>query len=310
MFSLPEKFFFVRGYQRSGTNWVKNLLNLHPKIICRGEFHFPIILQGINRFANLTKLAMQLRPIAIRNFERTVKESLTYNTKKMKKPDAIWYGDKSPWSFNWLSDQVILKDAPYIIITRDGRDILVSQIYHRLRHLHNDNPSREFKRVLKKYPSMVEKLNLFKTDINYFNKYPKKLFDDELYVKDEMSSWSNHIKKRTKWLDKVKSDFKEIKIHIIKYEDLWKNIEEERAKLYQFLDLDPAEAKNLGKIERPGFKKVNNLSHYRKGVIGDWKNYFTKSVCNWVKKVAGQTLIDLGYEKNLKWKNNIKKQNK
>jgi len=31
---------FLRAYQRSGTNWMGNLLNLHPDIVCKGEFHF------------------------------------------------------------------------------------------------------------------------------------------------------------------------------------------------------------------------------------------------------------------------------
>lgn len=50
---------------------------------------------------------------------------------------------------------------------------------------------------------------------------------------------------------------------------------------------------------------INNLyGHtltFREGKIGSWKNYFTQEQINNFKKLAGQLLIDLGYEKDLLW---------
>lgn len=40
---------------------------------------------------------------------------------------------------------------------------------------------------------------------------------------------------------------------------------------------------------------------FRKGQIGDWKNYFTDEHKTLFKKVAGQLLIDLGYESDMNW---------
>ena len=42
-------------------------------------------------------------------------------------------------------------------------------------------------------------------------------------------------------------------------------------------------------------------STFRKGVIGDWKNHFTAAHREAFKKVAGQELIDLGFERNFDW---------
>lgn len=42
-------------------------------------------------------------------------------------------------------------------------------------------------------------------------------------------------------------------------------------------------------------------STFRKGLIGDWKNYFTSEHKAVFKELAGQLLIDLGYEDNLDW---------
>ncbi len=40
---------------------------------------------------------------------------------------------------------------------------------------------------------------------------------------------------------------------------------------------------------------------FREGKIGSWKKYFLERHKDAFKKVAGQLLIDLGYEKNLNW---------
>ena len=40
---------------------------------------------------------------------------------------------------------------------------------------------------------------------------------------------------------------------------------------------------------------------FRKGLIGDWKSHFTPEHKDAFKRVAGQLLIDLGYEKDFEW---------
>lgn len=42
-------------------------------------------------------------------------------------------------------------------------------------------------------------------------------------------------------------------------------------------------------------------SFFRKGVSGDWKNHFTPKLKSLYKDVAGQSLIDFGYETDLDW---------
>lgn len=41
--------------------------------------------------------------------------------------------------------------------------------------------------------------------------------------------------------------------------------------------------------------------HYRKGIIGDWKNHYTEENKETVKMACGQLLIDIGYEKDWCW---------
>jgi len=44
-----------------------------------------------------------------------------------------------------------------------------------------------------------------------------------------------------------------------------------------------------------------SLNTFRTGQIGSWKNYFNEQHKEAFKKIAGQLLIDLGYEKDLDW---------
>lgn len=48
-----------------------------------------------------------------------------------------------------------------------------------------------------------------------------------------------------------------------------------------------------------GTEDINH--HYRKGVSGDWKNYFTEPLKDSFKKNWGDLLIQLNYEKDLNW---------
>ena len=58
---------------------------------------------------------------------------------------------------------------------------------------------------------------------------------------------------------------------------------------------------NFSKVSGRKRGQEDQNSHFRKGIIGDYKNYFTelhKIIC---KKLIGEDLILLGYEKDYNW---------
>lgn len=58
--------------------------------------------------------------------------------------------------------------------------------------------------------------------------------------------------------------------------------------------------KRIGKIGRkPG--EEDPKSHFRKGIQGDWENRFSASHREHFKTLAGQALIELGYQTDLEW---------
>lgn len=67
--------------------------------------------------------------------------------------------------------------------------------------------------------------------------------------------------------------------------------------LKRIVDLNAFERKAGGRA--PGAEDIRH--HYRKGVAGDWRNYFTPRVTAAFKERYGDLLVALGYETSLDW---------
>ena len=90
-----KKFFAIRGYMKSGTNWIGRLLNLHPQISCTGEFHWQRLttqlIDTINASENLREQDDLLNRIW-QPLDRFIKETMVAACD----PNAIWVGDRTP----------------------------------------------------------------------------------------------------------------------------------------------------------------------------------------------------------------------
>lgn len=96
---------------------------------------------------------------------------------------------------------------------------------------------------------------------------------------------------------------------LVRYEDLVADelVTFSRILGYCQMDVDPRHVRNV--VERNSFEKMTGrhkgeediTAHHRKGIVGDWRNYFTDPVKEEVKRRYGQLLIDTGYEKDMEW---------
>lgn len=96
----------------------------------------------------------------------------------------------------------------------------------------------------------------------------------------------------------------------IKYEDFFTKPYETMKSIITENDLSISDEHLKRIISEFSFSKFSNgrkqgeedkTSHFRKGIIGDYKNYYTefhKALC---KKAIGQDLIALGYERDSNW---------
>ena len=100
------------------------------------------------------------------------------------------------------------------------------------------------------------------------------------------------------------------KVMTVKYEDMvGKNQVNVFQKIFEHCNIFIPGKVVVNLLDLYSFKKLSGReqgvgdlkSHYRKGIAGDWKNYFAEEHKKAFKEVAGQLLVDLGYEKDLNW---------
>ena len=279
-----KRFFCVRGFMKSGTNWLGSLLGSHEQISCVGEFHWEDIVARFN--SNMAELPLfqneEYRERVRVHFEDMIKRCLV----DAAEPGATLIGDRTPHTIV----PVTLRNVPYITIVRDGRDVLVSRAFH----LYNETGVH---RLFQRIPEMAETHKAFQADPWFFQKHPEKLLCHETMVRESMGWWRDHIRSDLEAIER----YPKLKVRIVRYEDLHEDTDAEREKLFQFLDVDPTRAAKIKGSLKPGFKKERPTEFLRKGAIGDWKNYFTDDTKLWFKEEAGEALIQQGYADSMDW---------
>lgn len=174
-----------------------------------------------------------------------------------------------------------------IIILRDGRDIMVSAYHHFI--LPNDHcPKHEQKKwqaLLKASEPLKIRLNLVKF-INVFHENYK--------VGGASVTWQSHVLNCHKY-DPI----------IIKYEDLLTNPAHELLRIAAYLGTSYSEESIGQTIEKFSFERLkqkNPESNFlRKGITGDWKNYFTYQSGELFESLGGEALRRCSYTSDNSW---------
>ncbi len=104
-------------------------------------------------------------------------------------------------------------------------------------------------------------------------------------------------------VDQISSGEVRARAHVVRYEDLVEDPVTQARAMYEFLNVDPdkAGAPSTKTYTSAGFDREDPNSFYRKGAIGDWKNYATDDFKSWFKECAGAALVATGYENDLNW---------
>lgn len=290
------KFFFVCGHSRSGTTWVAKVLDLHPRIKCRGEFHFEVLRAGFDEFVGRRfHLAHRgpMRRFAERCFEDTVRRLMACPAGRKGKTQVLWLGDRTPRPL-----RALLPGCPHIYMHRDGRDVAVSYTIHQLRTEGMDAGR----------PRWRERLEPLRRGIResprFFKEHPERLFEDGQWVRHVARKWARRVRNDLAEAERMRGAGEAIRVY--RYEDMRREPEETRADMYRFLGLDPAEAAPLRAGETAaGFAAESPSAKARRGDVGDWANYAVgasgERFRRAFKEEAGELLVELGYEKDADW---------
>ncbi len=286
------RFFFVCGHSRSGTTWVEKVLDTHPRVRCTGEFHFELIHRGFEEFIGRPwHLASQepLRSVA----EACRREMITrcLLTAAEAKPGATHIGDRTPRPL-----VPILDGCPHILMVRDGRDVAVSYTIHQIKTNGLDLQIERFRTRLQ------DDMNALASNPLHFDENPERLFRDEVWTRHVLTKWANRCRADLGALGRFARGECSGSAIMCRYEDLHARPEEERARLFRFLDVDPSEALHLSRIDgtAPGLAQQDPVGKNRRGETGDWKRFAVgasgaqfRSVA---REVARDVLQTLGYE--------------
>ncbi len=109
----------------------------------------------------------------------------------------------------------------------------------------------------------------------------------------------------------------EIETIVVRYEKLIFDPEIQFRSVLEYLKMNLSDGLISAIIKRNQFERLSTgrkiwdksrrrgqadpSSHFRKGIVGDWKNYLNESQKNLFKEVAGDKLIELGYENDQNW---------
>jgi len=320
--------FFVIGSPKSGTTWFNRMVDKHPEVLCRGEGWFFGRNDRNETFEKVqaNNLGQLLRPGSLHNtlaecehlrtwIERTwwsrdedVEQHITnltgeavryFLTQKLAKTGKKIVGDKTPLqSANILREiDEMLPEAKIIHVIRDGRDVAVSHTHHRW------NRVRSVEEGGRLTLEEQDKRDRYRENPEAFVASGESIFSDE-YIMTTAKGWRANVGNTHRDGPSVLGD----RYTEIRYEDLLDRTEEEMARLFRFIGASDDEAVVRRCINKNRFEKVagrqegseDSTSFFRKGVAGDWQNVFTKRDRQIFWQVAGDLLVELGYQKDPK----------
>ena len=192
-----------------------------------------------------------------------------------------------------------LQQAFYL--RRDGRDVMVSLYFHRIRELKIQNPVAE-RRFGKRYEKLFGKG--WDPD-NTIRNMPLFLKDEFAHPRDSRKNWRDHV---MGWHDGGRG--REGVVYL-SYEELLADAPGTMNRVITELTgtapaawLVKQTTDKYDMSRQTGGRKAgeeDRSSFIRKGVAGDWVNHFTTDTCKLFHELAGDALMALNYEEDTDW---------
>lgn len=191
------------------------------------------------------------------------------------------------WYTPELADLLTKNQIKVVLLLRDPRDQLISRVFH-IRRVETHPWHQRLNEV-----SLDEAIMLC------------------IEGRDGLPGTRTMIELTQSWLNHGTDQA------VVRYENLLKNPKEEFSRVLEYLEVRLSDEFLEAIIARNQFERLSGgrkfwkparkqgeedpKSHFRKGIIGDWKNYLKPDHIARLKQVAGDKLIELGYEEDLTW---------
>lgn len=210
--------------------------------------------------------------------------------------DSVQPGDVvhgHDWFTAELNEKLSANNLRVVLVVRDLRDQTVSRMFHLKRdQSHAWQPTFE-------QLSNDEALML---------SIEGREASEELPVLPGATAWKTFTRQ---WLAA------DMNIVCLRYEDLLADPVKEMGRVFQGLEMPVSESLLRAVVERNRFERMtvgrkfwqparrpgqeDTASHFRKGITGDWQNIFGEAHRQRFKELAGDWLVEMGYETGLGW---------
>ena len=303
---FPREKFFIFGHARSGTTLLMRLARLHPEVHCNYQAHFftrkpllkslvdtPEAEEWLTRKSNRWNGGRDLSPLVLRAAADLIME------RDAAREGKYIVGDKSPSSTihgQAVRDMhAIYPDASVVNITRDGRDVLISE---RFRNFVEDSKflTAEDKRILAD----------LRLDSASYSDGRRSIFT-ESFIRRVAKGWVTNLQETDDEARKLYGK----RYFTLRYEDLLNEPFKEMSRLWKFLGVKTinkslekkilAEMANNPDEQWQAKRNEGIASFLPKGQAGNWQRLFSEKDKAVFKEVAGEMLVKWKYEKGLEW---------
>lgn len=307
--------FFVAGSRRCGSTWLQSMLAMHPQIIIRNEGRFFrgddasidhwLDLDRVGRWAATPAArdgwlrdieADELQPILIRGMIQAVMREAVRRTRWKDPAGVRAVGDKTTVH---LLERIELVAACFprarlVHLVRDGRDVVVSDVFMRFAQ------GSSFEGLS---PAAAAHARAACAYHAHGRGEPTDLLGDEL-LESLARTWARSIANAQRARELLGDRFMEVR-----YEDLladprgvgsilaFLGVACDGALVERIVTTTSFARQSGGR--QPG--QADPLSFVRSGVAGDWQRWLSPRNRVVFHRVAGQTLVALGYEPDDRW---------
>jgi len=304
---------FIIAAPRSGTTWLVQALNAHPEVFATelrafGEY-VDLVQDGGAAKARLRITLdeyvdsllnphqwMQLGPSRMAVRDDILGELyITLRRHALERSGKRVFVDKLTPYLGTAERAVeliarLFPDARVIVLTRDGRDVAVSGVMHWLNRTIVGHALTDVQRTRRAFllANAAER--------------PERFFTD-----GEIEEWAIHWRQP---IDAMKTRGAALDAMDVRYENMSRDAACELARICEFLGVDAGShvvhrcvAASTFEVMSGGRRRGEDApgQHVRKGVVGDWRRFFTVADASVFDRLSGPCLIECGYEPDRGW---------
>lgn len=304
---------FIVACPRSGTTWLKQALSSHPHVLCVERRLFGMYWDSVQD-AGAVRARLRITADQYIDCLASVMHGGELSTSVAYVSGAVLTQFVSILDqfLRRVSGRQILVDkltpyagtaeavvagirrccpeAPIIALVRDGRDVATSGVFHWLS-----------KSADKELDAVGLRRRAF-----FLNHEPGARLD-RFFSDQDLSEWADMW---TTALAVIESLRPHHRVLSVRYEDMIRDFPRVLSEIFAFLGaaqgaeitaraMHTASFESMSGGRKPGQEVCT--AHVRKGVVGDWRNYFTRRDGETFNRLAGPQLLRLGYETDPQW---------